>query len=180
MALITIYTPTYQRPKALTKCIESVQAQTCQDFEHIVYHDRVGEGIDGMFARVVASSPTFQGEYVYILQDDDWLADAKVIADVKAFIEANDKPPVIICQSRKHHLRLPTKWGTLPPWAGTIDLGNFIVRKDIFQVYREGLLTGRYEADFDFIRRIWDAGIEFTWYPRLICESDQFGQGQPE
>lgn len=174
---LTIYTPTYKRPVAFAKCAASVRAQTCKDYEHVIYRDEIGDGITGMFARLVGT--VFDADYIYILQDDDWLSDKNVVSDLRDYAEANDSPPVIICKSRKHRLHLPLVWGGEPA-ENTIDLGNYVVRRDVFDAHKEGLLTGRYQADYDFIRLIWDDGIVFNWYPRLICESDQFGQGKPE
>lgn len=176
---LTIYTPTYRRPRLLATCVESVCTQNCQDLEHIIYHDGIGEGISGMFARLVQSADEFAGQYVYILQDDDRLSDPRVVADLKHYAEANDHPPVIICKNRKAPYVLPLRW-EMEPISGHIDLGSYVVRRDIFIQYRIGLLSGRYEADFDFIRAVWDAGVPFSWYDRLIAESDQFGKGAPE
>lgn len=178
---LTIYTPTYMRPMMLARCIESVKAQKCQDFEHIVYHDTIGEGIPGMFRRLMQTCDTFQGRYVYVLQDDDWLEDERVIRDVRNFAWVRDHPPVIICKSRKDdaYLPLPKLWKKRPECGG-IDLGNYIIRHDMFVKHRKALGTGWYGTDYDLIREIWDAGVRFTWYDRLICESNQFGQGRAE
>lgn len=176
---LTIYTPTFRRPRLLALCEMSVKAQTCQDFEHLVYHDLVGEGFAGMFARVVRSAVNFKGDYFYILQDDDRLSDECVVEDVRQFAERSKWPPVIICKNRKATLMLPLTWEAAPK-CGQIDLGSYIIRRDIFLEYREGLLSGRYQADFDFIWRIWASGVRFAWYKRLIAESDQFGRGIPE
>jgi glycosyltransferase involved in cell wall biosynthesis len=176
---LTLYTPTYRRPKALARCQASVAAQTARNFEHLVYHDEAGEGIAGMFQRVIASAPQFAGEYVYLLQDDDWLAGPDVTGALEAFAREHGNPPVIIMRSWKEGRWLPDRWEQ-PPAHGHIDLGNYAVRRDIFLAHRAGLGSGRYEADFEFIRRLWDAGLEFAWLDAEFSRSAGRSLGQPE
>lgn len=179
MPFLTIYTPTYKRPKHLARNKATVAAQTCTDFEHYIRVDDVGVGIDGMYQQLNEDVREFTGEYVCVLPDDDRLADEDAVADVKAFIESQPKPPpVVITRSFKAGLHLP-KWGTKPE-EGRIDLANPIVRRDIFIAYCPAYMSGRYQADFDFIRAVWDGGIPFTWCDRRFTESDIFMKGQPE
>lgn len=178
MPFLTIYTPTYKRPKFLAINKRSVDAQTCTDYEHIIHVDGQGVGVGGMFRQMKADAEAFRGDYVYILQDDDRLCDDYVVADLQRFAQANDNPPVIICRNRKSNMMLPDRWGMRPEKAH-IDLGSYVIRRDVFLQYKDNFAE-RYEADFFFIAAVWDAGVPFSWFDRLIAESDQFGFGRPE
>ncbi len=176
---LTLYTPAFRRPRLLRTMLDSVQAQTCRDFEHLVYVDNAGDGIPGMYARLVRYSSLFEGDYVYFLQDDDRLADPRVIADLKAFAQANRYPSVIVARNHKAQFNLPGVWQA-EPVCGKVDFGGVLVRRDVFLEHRQALLSGRYEADFEFIHAIWAAGEPFAWCDRLIAESNQLGHGRPE
>lgn len=176
---LTIYTPTYRRPRALARCVASVEGQARRNFEHIIYRDEVGEGIAGMFARLIENSVKFTGEYVYVLQDDDQLAGPDVTGQIEDFARANGNPPVIVARTHKGQLALPSQPGQRPS-VGGIDLGNYIVRRDVFLEHMGGFATGRYVADCDFIQRVWDAGAAFTWCDCLLSTSHGWGHGRPE
>lgn len=176
---LTIYTPTYRRPRALRRCLASVARQLRRNFEHIVYRDEIGEGIAGMFARLIENAANFAGEYVYVLQDDDWLTDPDVTGQLEDFARASGNPPVIIARTRKGPLALPSIEGQRPS-VGEIDLGNYVVRRDVFMEHRQGFASGRYVADCDFIQRVWDAGVTFAWCDCLLSTSHGWRHGRPE
>jgi hypothetical protein len=178
MTFMTIYTPTYKRPMMLRLCQASVNAQTCKDFEHVIFQDERGHGIPGMYKQLKQSAPGFIGQYVYILQDDDRLFDNRVIDDIKTFVETENYPPVVVMRSRKGRLHLPRYWGEEPVHS-CIDLGNYVIRRDIFMTFAD-CFGEKYDGDYDFIHCLWRHGLRFEWYDRQICESDQFGKGAPE
>src|SRR5689334_11810505 len=92
---LSVYTPTYKRPGFLALCQASVAMQT-EPCEHVIVHDEVGIGIDGMFAAIKEHAHLVTGEYVLVLSDDNFLVDPDVVADLKAFAQANDWPSVVI------------------------------------------------------------------------------------
>ena len=75
MTFITFYTPTYKRPTFLAVCKQSVQMQTCKDYQHMVIVDDAGIGVDGMFNDIQHHTDRIRGDYVFILADDDRLLD---------------------------------------------------------------------------------------------------------
>lgn len=177
MAFLTFYTPTYRRPHLLAECIASVQAQSDPDWQHLVIRDEVGIGIEGVFAAVPEHTPEIEGDYVYMLQDDDLLVDRDFIRDLKRFVWEHNSPPVVIVRNQKHGLQ-PRRWQA-PPQLGSIDLGSYVIRADVFceNAHRFGR---RYEGDFDFIRALWDLRYPFAWWDRLVAEAQQVGMGRPE
>lgn len=175
---LTLYTPTYKRPRLLERCVESVCVQTCKDFEQIIVRDEVGIGIAGMFREIGEHLREMHGKYVYILQDDDVLSDPEAVGELKAFAVENKYPQVIMVRNVKRGRLLPTYWKQAPQ-LGHVDLGSYVVRKDIFvkNVYRFG---PRYEGDFDFISELWNQGYGFAWHDRLFATAQALGLGRPE
>jgi len=78
---LSIVTRTCRRPKALARCIRSLGAQDCQDFEHAIIEDEIGRGVawaNGMMAERDWSD--INGDYVYILDDDNKLYNGAIMA----------------------------------------------------------------------------------------------------
>lgn len=171
MAFLTIYTPTYKRPLLLAACVESVRAQTCEDLQHLIIHDEIGIGIEGMFAAIPSHAGKIVGEYVYILQDDDKLADENVVRDVRTAMLMVHKPPVLMVKNKKRGQVFPLRWRQAPV-LGAIDLGSYIVRADVFRDTCH-LFGKRYAGDYDYIAALW--GMYGTqrvrWFDRLVAEA---------
>ncbi len=179
MPFVTFYTPTYARPGLLYNCERSVRAQTDQDLQHLVIEDTVGIGIDGMYRQVQEHAGRVRGNYVYMLQDDDVLSDAEVVADFKAFV-GRRWPEVVICQILIGKRALPpeTAWGVAPR-LGKIDLGCYFVRADVWKRHARDF-GPRYEGDYDFIAALWREGYRFDWWERIVAVKQAIGSGRPE
>jgi hypothetical protein len=176
---LSIWTPTYRRPTYLKRCMESVQAQTARDeIQHLVWEDRIGVGVAGMYAEIARHVDELAGRYVYILQDDDILTAESVVERLKLFAWENDEPPVIICRSVKGPLRLPTYWKKAPQY-GHIDLGNYVVRRDVFAAHVNDFGL-EYAGDYPFIRKLWDEGYLFGWCDMLLAQAQAWGLGRAE
>ena len=99
MAKLTIVTPTFNRAHTLPRCYDSLLKQTCWDFEWIIVDDGstdntqdVISGFDTDLFQVIkirkekggkhtalnASHPYIHGDYVLILDSDDYLTDTAV------------------------------------------------------------------------------------------------------
>jgi len=195
----------------LERCKESVCAQTLlrsphpsplpagegvgELIQHLVVVDEVGVGIAGMFAEIGRHVDEMMGEYVYVLQDDDELADERVVADLARFIWAGEDcfvakgaprndvdrgPDVVMVRNIKRGLNLPLIWQEKPR-EGYVDLGSYVTRRGVFteNVTRFGK---RYAGDFDFIDALWEGGYSFAWFDRLFARAQvrEPGLGRPE
>jgi hypothetical protein len=175
---LSIYTPTYRRPRLLARCIASVDAQTARkQIEHTLVVDDKGVGIGGMYAAIAGHAGSLHGEYVYMLQDDDELAGPDVVAQVRLFVREQKEPPVVMVKKERGEQLLPA-WEEEPA-LGHVDLGNYVVRRDVFVDHAEDF-GHRYAGDFDFIHAVWRAGWEFAWCDVLFAVANGIGMGQPE
>ena len=163
---LTFYTPTYRRPRALAACMASVEKQTlAAQIEHVIIADYVGIGIGGMYQRVPQYAEAVHGDYVHVLADDDELHDKSVVEQVRDFAVAQGYPAVILVDVVKIGMGLIVpSW---PPVEGEIDLGNMIVRGDVWQRHC-GDYGKRYEGDADFARSVHRAGYEAERLPVMF------------
>ena len=179
MAFLTIYTPTYKRPKALAVCVESVLTQhKGWHVQHLIVPDEVGLGIDGMYADIINHVDEVKGDYVLVLSDDDMLCNDKFVSNLLDFTKDNEKPEVIIIKAIKEGRILPSIWNAKPQ-CGYIDLSCFIVRSDIWKVNADKW-GKRYEGDFDFINSLWEQGYQFNWMDVVAVKAQRISRGQPE
>lgn len=173
---LTVYTPTFRRPRLLDECRASVEAQTLP-VQHLVIRDEVGIGIEGVFADIPNHVGEIEGEYVFFLQDDNVFADERVVAELREHVEGTEWPDVVIFKLLHVDRVLPDFWG-LEPQLGHIDLSNFVVRRNVWVEHRHSW-GRRYEGDFDFIRALWEE-CDFAWWDRLAVTAAQIGRGLPE
>ena len=185
---MTFYTPTYKRPTLLHECEASVWMQAlpdgrpCKDWQHLVIPDEVGIGIAGMYAEIPQHLGRIDGEYVYVLQDDDRLAGPDVLSRLRTFARKHrnplgNLPPVIMVRNRKRGMLLPLAW-ECKPVLGAVDLGSYLTRADVFKKHA-GRFGKRYEGDFDFIAYLW-RHYEFAWCDVLFAEAQTLGLGRSE
>ena len=99
MAFLSIITPTYNRAHTLTRCYESLLRQTCCDFEWIIVDDGSSDDTQsvvsefrtdrfpvisikkengGKHTALNASHPFVHGDFVLILDSDDYLTETAV------------------------------------------------------------------------------------------------------
>lgn len=101
--LLTIITRACRRPKKLTRCIESVLAQTCQDVEQIFLVDKVGRHNENPILWANTQLETYadrvDGEYVYTLDDDGHLGDIETVESIKQTAELFKRPGVILVKT---------------------------------------------------------------------------------
>lgn len=171
---LTILTRTYRRPAALAACLASVGRQTrAAAVDHIVLVDHVGVGIAATHARFVQVRAAARGRYVLALDDDNVLASETVIGDLERF--AMGDPPLLLPAVQKGELVIPGAW---PPICGLIDMGNLVVRADIWRAHADAY-GPRYEGDFDFASALAQAGIAATRVPLLLLRGP-VNHGRPE
>ena len=145
----SIITPTILRESLLRAC-HSVDVQTCQDWEHIImvdsgHNDTLLEKIKhsqrhiffcdmphrnwGNTCRFNAYEKT-QGDYLYSLDDDNYLADEKVLEDLKAVTKPWAIFPILDCKPVRGEPRRNTLFYN-PPRRGQSDGGSILVRREI-------------------------------------------------
>lgn len=177
---LSIYTPTFRRPRQLAACLASVGRQTAaDDVEQIVVPDHVGHGLEAaLYGRLPWYAPVLRGRYVTLIADDDVLAGETVVEQVRAFAAAQHDPDVIVTRVVKNGLSLPACDPCGPPECGAIDLGSYLVRGDVWQQHVSDYRQV-YEGDYWHVKAMHDAGRRFAFCDVLWLTGGA-SHGRPE
>lgn len=175
MAFLTILTRSFRRPNQLARCVLSVARQSDPDIEHVIVHDPIGRGIGWSYQNL--RTVPIGGDYVFILDDDDYLILDSFVHDLKQ--AAHDRPEVMIVQMDLLDRRLPQTCGE--PVLGGIAVSCFVVRRDVWLEHAPEF-PACYEADYRFIHAIWTCPAQhrFKFLDLVAARIGRVSHGEPE
>jgi hypothetical protein len=151
----------------------SLQHQTDPDFEQIVITDNEDRGYLWANSQIAKLTEKLQGQYVYILDDDDKLVCDTFIEDFKSLIiNCKIRPMVVICKGYYIENKIFPKFWQTEPIRGQIGSPNFIVDKTVFHD-RKHMWQQKRAGDYFFIKSCWDANPDwFFWWDQIIFKAD--------
>lgn len=194
---ISVITAVYNRRDVVQEALASLQAQTWQDWEHVVID---GASTDGSLEevrrhedgrRVVRSEPDTgiynalnkgldlaSGDVIGFLHSDDLLAHPGVLGDVAAAFE---DPAVDAVYGDLQYVSKQDTNRVIRTWrAGTFDRGQLrwgwmpphptlFLRRDLYRRVGRFNESYRISADYDFVLRCFSSGIGKTvWLPQVL------------
>ncbi len=183
----SLITPTILRP-SLERLCASIDAQTCSDWEHLIAVDiEIEPASEQMLARVHHTQRTIwrcarphrnygntcrhtaclraQGDYIFYLDDDNYLADPNVLRDLKSVTAAWAIFPILLKGCR---------FFNDPPRFRRTDTANLIVQRrigtwpDIPDYEADGVLIERLRRDYPY-QSLPD------WRPLVVMPRVNFG-----
>jgi glycosyltransferase involved in cell wall biosynthesis len=161
----------------LQKNIDSLAAQTCQDFEHILIRDDEGRGV--AWANGQLQHADLNGQYVLVLDDDDKLADPTAVEKLK---EATaDNPGLVIFKADHAGLGIlpsPKAWKNQPV-GGHIGSCDFITRSDLWREHIEAFDMPE-AGDFYFLRSMWLDEPDVVWLDEQLAAVQRISRGRAE
>jgi len=170
---LSIVTRTYRRPTMFAKCKASIDAQTDQDFEHIVIDDKIGVGIAQTYRNF--QSLEVRGKFVFVLDDDNILTDTKFIERLKE-VDKNGQPELIVGKIYRGGTILPAVW---PPKHSSIDMMNVVVSQRLWNECRKNF-EPKYDGDFEFISAVWQKQPKIEFLDEPIGCTQAVMHGKPE
>lgn len=192
MPRFSIITVCFNAMAVLPDTLASLRNQSFRDYEWVVID---GASTDGSTDWIVQQSPDLfiserdkgiydamnkavahaTGEWVFFLNAGDRFADAGVLADIAAAIDASDQPPAVVYgdvvyfgangQRRKRFHWLTRQrliFGDLCHQAA-------FVRRDLFESFGLFDLALRFNADFDWFIRVFRSGARLRYLHRDIA-----------
>jgi glycosyltransferase involved in cell wall biosynthesis/GT2 family glycosyltransferase len=196
------------------RCLESVAAQTYPHVEHVIIDGASTDGTQDIVASFSNRKGAFvsepdggiyqamnkglrlsTGDYILFLGADDYLADARVLADAAAFLERKGAPDWIYGDIEVRPLAAPANIFRPPPPESALDFmvcgclphQATFAHKRLFERiggFDEGY---RVHGDYDwFLRALTGEGVTVQYYNRVIASfalggsSSQLEKGQEE
>lgn len=183
---LSIITRVYKRPVGLSANISSIESLKDKDLEQIFITDHVGVGLFEANKSFSSNNTKalIEGKYVYLLDDDDFIVNPNMIAELKNIAEQSS--PDVICfrmiiKNNMNGNYYPTTeicWGNKPVIA-RIGGSCFVVKTEVWKKYIHEFAKPRC-GDFYFINAVYEAGHSFRWYDVLMAETGKVSRGKPE
>lgn len=102
------------------------------------------------------------GQYVMVLDDDDFLADAHVVQRLSATLKKTS-PTWLMVPVQMPSAVLPTPWGAMwRPLRGTVGSPCMVIRRDVWDRCC-GAWASDKAADWSFSLRLWERGFRPVW-----------------
>lgn len=177
MTFLTILTRSFRRPESLARCVQSVARQTDPDVEQRIIFDPLGRGVEWSYTNLRGVAPA--GEYVFLLDDDDYLIDPLFVAELKKEAARCGRPDVIF-------VGMNVAGTVMPIWEnglkrGYIACSCFVVKRDVWLEHAANF-CGDYSADFYFIESICTCPHHHTTahLDRVASTTGKVSHGSPE
>jgi glycosyltransferase involved in cell wall biosynthesis len=182
IAFITRVHP--QRPVMLKVCIESIKAQTSDDYIHILSRDDKTKNGYGRFLanKSFSKISPINARYVMAIDDDDMIIDPDFVKIVREIVNKNN-PEIIFFKNiiSGHVYPWPGFWKK-PPVLARIGGSCFAIRLDIWEKYIHEF--GKKSCgDFSFISICYKNTKNHFWLDRIVAKTQRkagFGQGEDE
>lgn len=186
LPFLSIVTRVYQRPKGFANNQLSVDALTDKDCEQIFITDTIGHGM--LAANESFSHPQtkalIEGEYVYLLDDDDFITNPDMIAELKKIAQKHNPDIIFFRMIIKNDMNgnlYPTTelcWGNKPIIA-RIGGSCFVVKRDLWMKHIDKFAQPRC-GDFAFINAVFNDGAICHWHDVVMAETGMVSRGKPE
>lgn len=184
---LSIITRVYKRPVGLSQNLASIHRLKDKDIEQIFIHDNVGVGMfeaNKSFGNNEVRS-LIDGEYVYLLDDDDFIVNPGMIGELKK-IAKEHTPDVIFFRMIIKLGQIPGDlyptndlcWGVKPVIA-RIGGSCFVVKKEIYLKHIHEFAKPRC-GDFYFINAVFESGAKCYWHDKVQAETGKVSRGKPE
>jgi hypothetical protein len=185
---LSIITRIYKRPQGLSKNQLSIDGLTDKDCEQIFITDNVGVG---MLEANKAFSHTqvidmIEGEYVFLLDDDDFIVNPEMITDLKEACSSAviGTPDVIFfrmtIKNGMNNDHYPTEQCWLnKPLIAHIGGSCFVVKTEVYKKFIHNFGHARC-GDFYFINSVFEGGASQCWLDKLMCETGKVSRGKSE
>ena len=183
---ITFITRTYGgRPAMFARLVESLKAQTCQDYEHLVLelpHAPPEEAYTTSNGALSEAEPS--GRYMFTLDDDDMLEDPRLVETVAGYLPRRHPWLMVKChlgsEGERHNGIWPRPWG--PEWRprfGDVSSLNLVVSREAFMSCRHAI-AGHRGGDFRLATELWKQGYRPTFVDILAARTQMIGDGRAE
>lgn len=159
---------------------ESLAVQTDQDYKHTVLVDDERRGIEWATERMARYAPLLAGDYIWILDDDDYCTLPGFVAGLKEIAILNAPDVIFVRMDHGYGRILPSaRWGKSPR-VSEIGMSAFVVRREVWQAHAGAMIPGKYTSDYEFIHAIWQTRPSTYWWDVVASRCSQQSEGKAE
>ena len=167
MPFITFVTRSHKRPELLKRNQHSIYSQSDKDYEHCLIIDTIGHNRLWCNQQFYENRHRFKGQYVYNIDDDDYLIYPDFIKDLKNIAKLHS-PDVILfrVQTDAHIFPLPDCWKK-KIIMGSIGGACFCVTNEVYQRHIHAF--GKTSCgDYHFIKEVFKHGYKHYWFDKIV------------
>jgi glycosyltransferase involved in cell wall biosynthesis len=161
--------------------IGSLEAQTDPDWRQTMLVDGEGRGVGEAQAALANFAPYVDGDFVWILDDDDACIRPTLVEELKAIAIDHDPDVVMVRMDHGRRGILPDDghWQQAPElsWIGA---SAYIVRRDVWQRFASRFSSAHYSSDFDFIDAIFGGDPQVYWLDVIASKVQRISLGTTE
>lgn len=158
----------------------SLDRQTWVNWVQTVLIDEDGAGIGQSHIEMGRYAPALQGQYIWILDDDDECIRSTLFAELAGIILSHQPDVIMLRMDHGPRGILPDdEYWKQPPKHGHIGISAYVVRREIWQAHA-AVWGPAYHSDYDFIRSIFDSNPKIYWHDVIASRVQQIGLGRPE
>lgn len=153
-----------RRPNLVRRNQDSLARQTCDDWQQTLLIDDVGRGVAWANRNLAAYASRLEGEYIWILDDDDVCACNTLVEDAMRIVAERDPDVIIVRGEWMDRGLVPDDehWGR-PPMFGKVGMSNFVIRRHVWQEHAKALAVD-VGADYHFIRDVFAGDHNIYWH----------------
>lgn len=162
------------RADLLAHCQSSLESQTDDDWMQTLLIDNLGRGVAWANANLGRYAPQVEGDFVWVLDDDDECTCQTLVADLKRVTSETCADVVMVRGEINRHGVLPdaSVWGLRPLFAH-VAMPNFVLRREVFRKHAGKLAVSR-GADYNLIRDVFDADVyRVAWLDQVVMRSER-------
>ena len=165
-----------RRPEGFRRNEQSVDSLKNKSWEHILIIDQKGAGVYYANMSFVLAIQAVKGEYVFMLDDDDFINNPDMIDELMKDTES--KPDIVLFKMEIKNGNFnniypsPECWQSRKPKIAHIGTSCFAVRRDIWAKYIHHFGHPRC-GDYRFLEAIWNGenNLKSIWLDVLMSET---------
>lgn len=178
---LEVITRCFKRPEMLAHNQESLDAQTCADWEQTLLVDEVGRGVGWAQSQLYDYSSDLTGDYIWLLDDDDMCVRVTLVGELRQIAEKHD--PDVIMIRMNHGLRGihpdDEHWQQEPTLC-FIGCSAYVVRREVWQRHADAWLSASYSSDYDFISAVFSDSPSVFWHDVIGSQVQRISLGREE
>ncbi len=176
---LEVITRCYRRPNMLRENIASLQRQIDKDYQQVLIHDYIGQGVAWANGQLAHYTP--EHAYVWVLDDDDMCTRPELIAELKAIAEEHYPDVIMLKMDHAERGVLPDGdyWGKAPAIAH-VGCSAYVVKLETWMAHRSAWQVNGYSADHSFIADVFASEPRVYWHDVIASRVQRISLGEPE